>query len=354
MKLAMCCLLGLMSVPAHVWADVVTLKNGDRVTGTLVTVKGGNLDFKSDSAGELTIPLAQITSFVGVKPVAVVEKGKEPLRGTLELKSGGQWQVTVKGEAKTFDAAKVDVIMPEDDYQKLMVETPKLWQAWHGTAGLGYSLQHGDQSTTTLTTNVNAVHERPATPIFQAHWRTAFDFTTLLSHASESGTTATITSRTLTTSLRPEYLFTERNFVFAFGELDHVSTQHLYLRQTYGGGFGHDLVKSERLTFAVLGGPTYAHQKFFDGTSDDSAEAMVGETLGVEINKRARVEHSLTFYPNLSQTGEYHFDTSTVLSCKLSTRLSLNASFIDLYLSDPPPGSHNNDVTVSLGIGYSF
>jgi putative salt-induced outer membrane protein YdiY len=342
----------LLCIDVGAFADVVTLKNGDRVTGTLVTVKGGNLDFKSDSAGELTIPLAQVTSYVGSKPVAVVVKGQPPLRGILELKTPGAWQVTANGKAETFDAAKVDLIMPEDTYQKLMVETPKPWQAWHGAAGLGYSIQHGDQQTSTLTTNINAVHERPETPIFQPHWRTAYNFTTLLSHASE--TTATVTSRTLTTNLRADYLFTDKNFVFGFGQLDHISTEGLYLRQTVGGGFGRDLIKNDRTIFSALGGLTYTHEHFKGGLHDQSAEVLVGEKLGLQLSKRAHFDHYLNFYPNLSHSGWYRFDTSAVLSCKLNNRFSVNLSAIDLYLSNPPPHNQSNNITLSVGLGYTF
>ncbi len=41
-------------------ADVVTLKNGDRITGTLVTIKGGTLQLKSDILGDLSIPMAKV------------------------------------------------------------------------------------------------------------------------------------------------------------------------------------------------------------------------------------------------------------------------------------------------------
>ena len=352
MKLTLCCILGLLSLGANALADVVTLKNGDRVTGTLVTVKEGNLEFKTDTVGTLTIPVAQITSFVGVKPVAVVVKGQEPRRGTLELKSPNEWQVTANGKTETLTADKVELIMPADTYQTLMVTTPKPWQAWKGSAGLGYSIQHGNQQTDTFTTNLNATHERPETPIFQPHFRTAYTFTTLLSHASQAS--ATVTSRTLTTNLREDYLFTDKNFVFGFGQLDHVSTEGLYLRQTLGGGFGRDVIKNKRMTFSLLGGLTYTHDKFFVGTHDQSAEVLTGEKLGFQISKRARLDHYLNFYPNLSHGGWYRFDTSTVLALKLSNRFSANLSAIDLFLSNPPPGNQKNNITYSMGLGYTF
>jgi len=338
----------------------VTLKNGDRVTGTLVTIKGGTLQLKTDKLGNISIPMAQVATYSVEKPVAVIIKGQEAVRGMLELMPSGDWQVkATNGQVQTIAAAKVDVIMPYEDYQKVE-QTPELWQAWKGTASLGYSLQNGNQETNTLTTSITAARERPATPIFEAHWRTNFDFTILFSDAEQKSPTppytitSTVSSRTLTSDLRQDYLFSADNFVFVFGQLNHVSTQDLYLQQTYGGGIGRDLVKNARTTFSVLGGPTYVQEKFIHpGLLTRTAELLVGETLGEQFSKRLRLDHYLHFYPDLIHGGQYRFDTSAVLSFKLTNKLFVNVNLIDLYLTNPPTGEKNN-ITFSTGIGYSF
>ena len=80
---------------------------------------------------------------------------------------------------------------------------------------------------------------------------------------------------------------------------------------------------------------------------------LLGETLGEQFSKRLRLDHYLHFYPDLIHGGQYRFDTSAVLSYKLSNKFSVNAGVIDLYLSNPPTGEKNN-ITFSAGIGYSF
>lgn len=352
MRLVVCTFVAVLFGAVVAQADVVTLKNGDRVTGTLVDVKDGNLDLKSDILGSLSIPLKQVTSYSAEKPVAVVRKGHETVQGQLELEPSGDWQVTTNGKAQTVAAASADLIMPAADYQKLEEHTAKPWQDWKGAASLGYGLQHGDQETRTFTTTINMVRERPATPLFSPHWRTNFDLATLLSNSTANG--AFVDSHTLTTDVRPQYLFTENNFVFGLVQFDHISTQSLYLRQTYGGGYGRDVKKTARTTFSLLGGITYVHEKFFDGTWDNSAQALIGEILGYQISKRVRLDHDFNFYPNLSDTGQYRFDTATTISAKVAGKFSLNAGVIDLYLSNPPLGSQKNSVIFTTGIGYTF
>jgi putative salt-induced outer membrane protein YdiY len=352
MKVLAYVLLMLVSFKATAHADVVTLKNGDRVTGTLATVKGGNLQLKSDILGNLTIPLAEVASFSAEKPVVVVVKGQKPVQGQLTLDPSGNWQVTENGKPQTVAAASVDVIMPADAYQTLVEHTAKPWRDWHGAASLGYAIQRGDQQTSTFNTTVATTRERPATPTFERHWRTNYGLVTLLSHAAQNGTS--VTSNTFNTNLRQDYLFSPGNFVFGLAEFDHVDAQGLYLRQTYGGGYGHDLINTSRTLFSVLGGLTYVHEKFSTGTFDSSAEALVGEKLGMQITKRIRLDHNLNFYPNLSNTGQYRFDTATTLSAKLSNKFSLNTGVIDLYLSNPAKGSKKNNVAFTTGLGYTF
>jgi len=141
--------------------------------------------------------------------------------------------------------------------------------------------------------------------------------------------------------------------VFVFGQVNHISTQGLYLQQTYGGGFGRDVFKNARTTFSVLGGPTYVQEKFFNGQLTQTIELLLAETLGVQFSKRLRLDHYFQVYPDLIHGGQYRFDTSSVVSYKLLNKFTVNASLIDLYLSNPPTGERNN-VTLSVGIGYSF
>ena len=351
MKLRRTSFLALICLASFAHADVLTLKNGDRVAGALVTIKGGTLQLKTENLGNVSIPMAKVATFSVDKPVVVVIKGQEPVRGTLELLPSGDWQVKANGKAQTIAAAKAELVMPAEDYDKLE-KAPEPWRAWKGAASLGYSLQNGNQQTNTLTTGITAARERPAMPIFERHMRTSFDFTTLFSHAKQDSNT--VTSRTLTADLEQDYLFTPDNFVFVMGQINHVSTQGLYLQQTYGAGLGRDLVKNARTTFSIISGPVYVQEKFFTGSDVRTAELLVGEKLGEQFSKRCRLDHFLQFYPDLIHRGQYRFDTSTVLSFKLTTKVFVNASAIDLYLSNPPAGNEKNNITFSMGIGYSF
>ncbi len=352
MKSTLLILCVLVCASATAFADVLTLKSGDRVTGSLVTVKGETLTLKSDTMGTLTIPIAKIATYSVDKPVAVFVKGREPMEGTLELTPTGDWKLTEKTTTETISAAKVDTIMPAADYEKLFLATPRPWEAWKGAASLGESVQHGNQEANTFTTTIGAIRERPAAPVFQKHTRTNFNFTALLSHAAQDG--STVTTHTLSAMLRQDYLLSATNFVFGLAQLDHISTEGLYMRQTYGGGFGRQIVKTPKTSFNVIGGLTAQHEKFFTGLSDETLDGLIGENLLEQFTKRIALTHNLNFYPNFTEGGQYRFDTTTTLAIKLSNKFSFTTNAIDLYLSNPPAGNEKNNITLSLGIGYTF
>jgi len=52
--------------------------------------------------------------------------------------------------------------------------------------------------------------------------------------------------------------------------------------------------------------------------------------------------------------GQYRWDTSAALGFKVSNRLVANAGVIDLFLNKPEPGSHQNNIAVTTGLGYTF
>src|SRR5215510_15475307 len=75
------------SLRAVVWAqgriDVVTLANGDRITGEVVRLDRGRLEFKTDDAGTLYLEWEKLVSVVAARVVEVVTTNGSRFLGTL-------------------------------------------------------------------------------------------------------------------------------------------------------------------------------------------------------------------------------------------------------------------------------
>jgi putative salt-induced outer membrane protein YdiY len=333
--------------------DVVVLKNGDRITGSFVSVRGRNISLQTGALGTLTIPLAQVASVAVGEMVTAVTRAGEPRSGWLTLGPSGQWLITDDNSVtRIIDATAIDIILPVERYQSIVEHVAGPWQDWTGTAGLGYSIQRGNQQNDTFTSTVDMRRERPSALIFERHWRTNVHMTTLLTNAQENETS--IGSNTFSMSVRQDRLFAPGNFVFGIAQIDHVGTEGLFLRQTYGGGTGYDITLGGRGTLSMFGGLTMVHEEFTTGEAERSVQLLFGEKLRLQLTPRVRIDHASNVSPNLTVGGEFHMDTRTALDVKLTNRFSLNTGLIDLYLSNPAPGSRRNNFALTTGIAATF
>ena len=64
----------LLLATTAAFADQIVLKNGDRITGTVIKKDGGNLVIKSDLFGVITTAWDKVESVQGAAPVYVTNK----------------------------------------------------------------------------------------------------------------------------------------------------------------------------------------------------------------------------------------------------------------------------------------
>jgi putative salt-induced outer membrane protein YdiY len=355
----------LLGWAASLQADVLRLKNGDVIHGTWERVVGGSLVFKTDVMGEITVDVSKIQSLeTTMSAVAALPKGTT-VKGKLEVTPQGKWQLIPKSPASAPAVENFVAAYPQKNFAKVQQTLhAKPWQDWNGITNLGYSLITGDTQSRSFNANVNATHNQPDIPGMLVKWRSNFSLTALFSHAKSSSSAAEVTSNTFSSGLRQDRFFGSNNFVFAVAQYDYIQPQGIKLRQTYGGGFGRDMFHRPKFDLSLLGGLTYVRTNLENtsasplppGTSllQNSAEVLLGEKLSAKLTKWLNLEHDVNFYPNVTQTGEYRFDTATALAVPLTKRLSFSVSFVDFYLSNPLPNNHKNNATLSTGLGIRF
>ncbi|HEV2348950.1 MAG TPA: DUF481 domain-containing protein [Terriglobia bacterium] len=335
--------------------EVIQFKNGDQLTGQWEQVLNGGLKFKSELVGEVTIPIQKLKSFSAPKPAVVILKDNQALRGKLSLLPSGEWQLAAEHGVRVLPEDAVEAIFPQEVYDpKSLEQTVAPWRNWRGTGTFGFGAVRGQLQSTTWNLGLNAVHKSPDLPGLTERWRTNFFLSSLFSN-TQSASNQRISANSLTSGLRQDLLFTASDFVFALAQLDHIETQNLNLRQTYGAGFGRDIKRGSHTQFSLLGGSTLVTEQFYDGARRQNMEGLVGEKIGLGLAGRVQLQHFLNFYPNLTSSGQFRFETITTVSTHLFSHFSFNTSIADRYLSQPPqPTIQSNEVTFTTGLGYSF
>jgi len=342
-------LLVAVLAPA-VFADQITLKNGDRLTGTIINSDAKTLVLKTEYADAVTIKWDFVQLIESTQPLYVGTKGGQIIVGPVTT-SDSKLAVATK-ESGSVTVAKADVTSLRDaDEQKKAeaaqerVQHPRLADLWAGTLDTGLGLVRGNSESSNFTFGLNAVRASTRDKI-SLYTNSAF------SRSSVSGVTAT-TAQSIAGGVRYDLNVSDRSFAFGTVDLFNDRFQDLDLRTVIGAGGGIHAVKNKLTTFDVLFGGTF-DREFFTTFNRSSAEVLVGETLTRKFLASSAFNESVFFYPNMSSAGNYRSTISLGLVTKLTKFLSWQTSFNDYNLSDPPPGKKTNDLLLSTGLRLTF
>ena len=356
-------LIALLGLSSAVFADQVTLKNGDRLTGKVVKSDGKTLVLHTDAAGDVTIQFAAIQDIKTDEQLHVSLKGGKTAVGPVTT-TDGKIEIATK-TGGTVEASKEDVTVIRNDAEQLAYDKslhPGLMHGWNGGANVGFSIARGNSESENLALAFNAVHP------------TLNDKITL--YASSIFTKNNLPSPGLVAAnlqqggLRYDRNVNPRLFVFVGADFMSNALQFLDLRAAYSGGFGYHAVKTDNTTLNFLGGINYTHETYSNGPeilpatipptfqsygkTNRFAALDLGEELNHKLGKSTVITQNLYFYPDLQDTSQYRgvFNFGTVT--KISKWLGWQNQFGDIYVSNPPTGAKKNDLVLTTGLNISF
>ena len=142
-------------------AEQVTLKNGDRFTGCIVSMSDKKLVLKTEHAGTITIDFDAIAQFSSEQPLVVTRTDKQVISGPVKSEDS-QVAVTTTSGTQQIPMADIAVMRSPADqaaYEKSL--HPGILEGWDGGGNFGLALARGNSDTTNLALGFNA--ERPTT-----------------------------------------------------------------------------------------------------------------------------------------------------------------------------------------------
>jgi putative salt-induced outer membrane protein len=343
--------LAILSIYHQATADQVTLKNGDRLTGTISKMDDTKLSIKTDYSGEVTIARDAIDQIKSDQPLYLSLSDGQTLVGS----------VTTVGErmdVQTKEANKVNIALSaitiirsqtEQDAYTAEVEryrNPGLLDLWSGSFDAGLSLTRGNSETTNLALGANAIRATKRD-------KTSAYFTSLYATNSTTGTSVA-TANAIRGGVRYELNLTDRLFGFGFGDAEFDEFQMLDLRLVMGGGLGYYIKKTERTQFQMSGGGSLNKEYFSDDTKRTSGELLIGENFSTRFSDRVLFLQRFDLFPNLSEGGEFRSTFDSSLVTKLNRWLDWHVTLSDRYLSNPVASAKKNDVLLTTGVRLSF
>lgn len=359
-------LIALLGLSSALFADQVTLKNGDRFTGTVVKSDDKTLVLHTEAAGDITIQFSAIQEINTDQELHVSLKGGKTAVGQVTT-TDGKIEIATK-TAGTVEAPKDDVTLIRNDAEQQAYDKslhPGLWHGWNGGANVGFSIARGNSESENLALAFNAVHP------------TLNDKITLyvnsINTQNNLATPSTV-ANLVQGGFRYDRNLTPRVFAFVAADFTSNALQFLDLRQVYTGGFGFHAIASDATTLDFLGGVNYTHETYSNGTevpptppstiptgvyesygvTNKFVALTLGDELSHKLGKSTVITQNLYFYPNLQDTGEYRWTFNVGTVTKISKWLGWQNQFGDIYVTNPPTGTKKNDVVFTTGLNFAF
>lgn len=344
--LLICLLAGILSAAAA--ADELKLKNGDRVTGSIVKKDGKNITMKTAQLGVVVIPWDQVESLVADKAVHIVLEDGRTFHGTMST-SGEKIEVTTPQTKLAVAPGNIAVLRDDAEekaYQRLL--HPGWGDLWGGTGTVGFAGTSGNAKTATFTTGLNA--SRATRNDKTALYFNIIKASARINNASED------TAEAVRGGISYAHNVNSRFFFSAFNDYEYDRFQSLDLRFAIGGGMGYHAWKTERSGLDLLAGIGYNRSKFSTPLTliRNSAEFYWGDEYHLKLTSATSLVQSYRMFNDLTNTGMYRVNFDLGLSTKLLRWLAWNVSLSDRYLSDPAPGRKTNDFLYTTGLGITF
>jgi hypothetical protein len=331
-------------VSAREKADVVVMKNGDRLTGE---IKGLN-------AGVLYVNMSYIlgTSSLDWSQVARVESKQLFI---VRTEDGSVYKGTLQtSEAEKGRPVEIQVVQPGETTTQLkrsevveVAETSdKFWQRFNGAVSTGVTYSKGNENVqNTLSSDVEYLRER---------WSANAGWSSSLSKSSGT-TTATRNDVTLSGS----HLLPWKNYFYSgLTNFMQSSVQGIDLQSTVGGGIGHYWQNTYRAKVSLLGGFAWQNTQYNQssigaGTQNFATGVILADLRLFRFDKTTLHVNAL-FLPVLNNSGRVKFNTNAAYYVKIVSGLSWNVSFYGNWDSQPPPHFQGSDYGTSSGLSWTF
>ena len=323
--------------------DVLTLHNGDRITGEVKWLTRGKLDYSTDDAGRLSIEWVKVSRLASPHSFEV-----ETASG---LKYVGRLVATDRDGIVVIGGADLDTL-PIPDVVAISALDAGFMKRVRAYLDLGLTFAKANQATT-FSSDGEAAYRGDKIG-------STFGF----SSYAQGQESAPTTSRN-TVGLRLIRFFPKRWSAIALGQTEQNDELSLELRLTGAALLGRVLARSNSSELSVGAGLAVTRERFSADAADPLAEDETGTNLeGVLAgtwdafrfdSPKLDLATSLFLYPSLSTAGRLRGEGTVRLKYELLPDFNVGISATDTFDSDPPEETATtNDFITTFTIGWSY
>ena len=316
--------------------DVITLRNGDRLTGRIISAQYGYLQLDSKHSGSVSIEWPSVLSIESRYDFRVVRFGGLHYAGHIRTSDGKDLTIGSGAAAVTVPMAEVSSIVPYEE---------GFWDRVDGNVSIGYAYtKASDISQGSL--GFNATYSG-------SDIQGSITASSILSKDSSGTTTDQDSIQGTAFFLRPS-----PNFWGFLGVLQRDQSLGIDGRAVAGILLGRRLFESYRSQVVGVFGIDYNQERATEGGgSHSSAEGVIGGQWRVfKFNyPKISLDTSLLIYPSITESPRVRGTLNITLTYKFTERFALQFTEYGNYDSRPPAADAATvDYGITTSISYAF
>jgi putative salt-induced outer membrane protein YdiY len=328
--------------------QTLSRRNGDRLSGSLVTVDDGTWVFKYGGA-DVSIPATDIAGFDAAGPIGV-----RLVDGTIAAVSiatvGGQLRLTdpdgtVRSVAATDVAAVGDPTALEALVPVHIGYFTPIDRFWGATASVGFSDKSGNSRSRGLGAAVEFGRTSPKD-------RLMFKAGLAREQAPDTAGAFQTTVAKYFGSVRIDVFFSKRLFAFGFTGHERDQFQDIDLRSNYKAGFGYQVIATPLtdLRFSASGGVRY--ENF---TADGSTSTPIMALGATWLQKLGPVAFAwdVDWAPSVEDFADYRFVSEASLTTAIYKGLGFRLASRNEFNNNPRPGIEKHDMLLTTTLTYT-
>jgi putative salt-induced outer membrane protein YdiY len=322
--------------PSLSHAAIVTLNNGDQITGEIGQLNNGVLNVKTALFGEVKIPWGNVKKLVSDDEVRVQLSDGAVVKGKLDVSNNTT--VAIQGaqsdQPVTVARQNITALNPpvtDDSYK------------YSGKIDLGGSFNRGNTRDDQLHTNGEFVARAPEDR-YTLRWE--------INEAKSAGITTTSNRRLLA---QYDMFLDPKNYLFVNAKAERDELADLNLRTALGGGYGHQFIDTDITKLSGEAGLSYVKEDY--DVSADKSFPTLGLGFKYEqkfFNQKMVYFNNFNLDASLEESKDVLLHNRMGIRIPLTSGINLSTQFNIDYDNEPALGKKKTDTALIFSVGYAF
>jgi putative salt-induced outer membrane protein YdiY len=330
------CTLFVCSFAGNAFADQVYLKNGDRITGQVITMKEGKLIFEASYAGEISIDWEEVSELKTDVPITVILSDETSLQGFSAAGEDGKMRLKTEKipEPVSFNIAEVTTVNPAP------VKAVRL----NARVNVGLKVEGGNTDKEEFHMDGNLV-ARTEKNRFTAGIE--FDRDESDGERTENAWLAYV---------KYDHFLTKKWYLNVNSSFEKDDFKDISSRTVLGVGPGYQYWQSDLRNLSAELGFAYVAESYGDNT-DDSDYSSIRWALNFDhylYKKIVQFFHWDEAFYSLDDSEDIWLRTRTGLRFPIYKGLTWTVQYNYDWERSPLPGKDKADTTLLFTLGYQF